>query len=289
MFDIGWSELLVIAVVLIVVVGPKDLPPMLRTFGKMMTRFRKVAGDFRAQFDDALREADLDDVRQTIADAQKLNPAHSLREAMNPLRQMGNDIKADLQRSTTVERPAEPQMLPHTDGVASEPTAPVVAEAPAPVVAPAPAAIAEAAAVVAETAVKPKAVRKPRAKPELIATEVPTLETTVEAITAPKAARKPRVRAEALDVQASAPVVTSVPVVKEVLSPSTPVRRPRVKAQAADLEGPSVVEPAQVGLPAADKPKRARKPVAPKPAVDNAVPQQAAGTSNTPVTKEDDA
>jgi sec-independent protein translocase protein TatB len=103
MLDIGWSELLVIAVVLIVVVGPKDLPPMLRAFGKMTSRLRKTAGEFRAQFDDALREADMDDLRQTIGDAQKLNPANALREAMNPLRQMGADIKADLQRATHVD------------------------------------------------------------------------------------------------------------------------------------------------------------------------------------------
>lgn len=103
MLDIGWSELLVIAVVLIVVVGPKDLPPMLRTFGKMTTRLRRTAGEFRAQFDDALREADMDDLRQTIGDAQRLNPANALREAINPLRQMGADIKADLQRSTQVD------------------------------------------------------------------------------------------------------------------------------------------------------------------------------------------
>ncbi|HBF31788.1 Sec-independent protein translocase protein TatB [Rhizobium sp.] len=103
MLDIGWSELLVIAVVLIVVVGPKDLPPMLRAFGKMTTRLRKTAGEFRAQFDEALREADMDDLRQTIGDAQKLNPANALREAINPLRQMGADIKADLQRSTQVD------------------------------------------------------------------------------------------------------------------------------------------------------------------------------------------
>jgi sec-independent protein translocase protein TatB len=103
MLDIGWSELLVIAVILIVVVGPKDLPPMLRAFGKMTTRLRKTAGEFRAQFDDALRDADMDDLRKTIGDAQKLNPAHALREAMNPLRQMGADIKADLQRATQVD------------------------------------------------------------------------------------------------------------------------------------------------------------------------------------------
>jgi sec-independent protein translocase protein TatB len=100
MLDIGWTELLVIAVVLIVVVGPKDLPPMLRAFGKMMTNFRKMAGEFRTQFDDALRESEMDDVRKTISDAQKLNPTNALRDAMNPLRQMGQDIKADLQKAT---------------------------------------------------------------------------------------------------------------------------------------------------------------------------------------------
>ena len=108
MLDVGWTELVVIAIVLIIVVGPKDLPPMLRTFGKMMTKMRGMASDFRQQFDEALKEADLDDVRKTLSDAQKLNPAHSLREAMNPLRQMGNDIKADLQKAASVEtKPVE--------------------------------------------------------------------------------------------------------------------------------------------------------------------------------------
>lgn len=97
MLDIGWPELLVIAIILIVVVGPKDLPPMLRAFGKMTQRLKGMAGDFRQQFDDALREADMDDVRKTISDAQKLNPVNSLKEAMNPLRQMGNEIRNDLQ------------------------------------------------------------------------------------------------------------------------------------------------------------------------------------------------
>jgi len=162
MFDIGWTELLVIAVVLIVVVGPKDLPPMLRAFGKMTQRARKVAGEFRAQFDEALREAELDDVRQTISDAQKLNPVNSLREAMNPLRQMGNEIKADLQKSTVVtenktEVPAAAVSAP-TPSMSLPETPPLV---PAPAQ-PEPVA---AAIVQADTvAAKPKPVRKPRVK-----------------------------------------------------------------------------------------------------------------------------
>ncbi|MCJ8147742.1 Sec-independent protein translocase protein TatB [Shinella sp. H4-D48] len=99
MLDVGWTEILVIAVVLILVVGPKDLPPMLRTFGRMVTKMRGMASDFRQQFDEALREADLDDVRKTIGDAQKLNPLNTIREAVNPLRQVGDEIKSDLQKS----------------------------------------------------------------------------------------------------------------------------------------------------------------------------------------------
>jgi sec-independent protein translocase protein TatB len=101
MLDVGWTELLVIAIVLIIVVGPKDLPQMLRTFGRMMSKMRGMASDFRQQFDEALREADLEDVKKTIGEAQKLNPLNTIREAVNPLRQMGNEIKADLQKSTS--------------------------------------------------------------------------------------------------------------------------------------------------------------------------------------------
>lgn len=156
MFDIGWTELLVIAVVLIVVVGPKDLPPMLRAFGKMTQRAKKVAGEFRAQFDEALREADLDDVRQTLADAQRLNPANTLRDAMSPLRQMGNDIKADLQNATKVENKTE---VPPVSVPAPSMSLP---ETP-PVVTPVAAAEPVAAPAVAE---KPRAVRKPRVAAE---------------------------------------------------------------------------------------------------------------------------
>lgn len=184
MFDIGWTELLVIAIVLIVVVGPKDLPPMLRAFGKMTTNLRKMAGDFRAQFDEALKESELDDVRKTISDAQRLNPTNALRDAINPLRQMGQEIRADLQKATQLPTAGVSQ----TDAEAQqavEGTSPVDAapEIPAnfptstmPPVTTAPAqsvpATAEAVAAVAE---KPKPVRKAAAKAKPIpeATEAP--------------------------------------------------------------------------------------------------------------------
>lgn len=105
MFNIGWTEMLVIAIVLIIVVGPKDLPALLRTFGRTMSQLRSMAGEFRSQFDEALREAELDDVRKTFSDAKKLNPARELRDAMNPLRKAGEELKSDIDR--TMRGPAK--------------------------------------------------------------------------------------------------------------------------------------------------------------------------------------
>ena len=85
MFDIGWTEMMVIAVVAIVVVGPKELPGMLRTFGQAMGKVRRMSRDFQRQFDDALKEADLDEVRKGIETVKKANPTHALRQAMSPI------------------------------------------------------------------------------------------------------------------------------------------------------------------------------------------------------------
>lgn len=96
MFDIGWSEMLVIAIVIIVVVGPKELPGMLRTFGRTTSKLRVMANDFRKQFDEALKEAELDDVRKLADDVRSLNPANQVRDALSPVQKAAQDVKAGL-------------------------------------------------------------------------------------------------------------------------------------------------------------------------------------------------
>lgn len=108
MFEIGWLELLVIAVVLIVVVGPKDLPAMLRTFGRTTSQLRRMAGDFRRQVDDALREAELDEIRKTVADARKLDPTEDIRKAMNPMKAVGDEIRSSLKAAAKAPEPGVP-------------------------------------------------------------------------------------------------------------------------------------------------------------------------------------
>ena len=101
MFDIGWTELLVIAVVAVIIVGPKDLPAMLRTLGRYAGKLKRTAGEFRAQFDDALRESEFDDLRSTMSEMSNMNPANQIRdsvnEGLNPLKESADKIKKDVE------------------------------------------------------------------------------------------------------------------------------------------------------------------------------------------------
>jgi sec-independent protein translocase protein TatB len=64
MLDLGWSELLIIGVVALIVVGPKDLPKMLRTLGQYAGRAKAIARDFQRSMDDAARQADIEELRE---------------------------------------------------------------------------------------------------------------------------------------------------------------------------------------------------------------------------------
>ena len=66
MFDIGWSELLVIAVVALIAIGPKELPGVLRMVGQYMGKVRRMASEFQGQFQDAMREAEMADMKKHV-------------------------------------------------------------------------------------------------------------------------------------------------------------------------------------------------------------------------------
>ena len=68
MFDIGWSELLVIAAVALIVIGPKELPGVLRSVGHWMGKIRRMASDFQNQFNEAMREAEMSDLKKHADD-----------------------------------------------------------------------------------------------------------------------------------------------------------------------------------------------------------------------------
>ena len=66
MFDIGWSELLVIGVVALIAIGPKELPGVLRAVGQWMGKIRRMANEFQDQFRDAMREAEVADLKKQV-------------------------------------------------------------------------------------------------------------------------------------------------------------------------------------------------------------------------------
>ena len=83
MFDIAWSELLLIAVVALIFIGPKELPQVLHNLGRMTAKLRRSADDFRRQFEDSVREAGYDDLHKNIQDFRSLHPASQLKDSIS--------------------------------------------------------------------------------------------------------------------------------------------------------------------------------------------------------------
>ena len=112
MLDVGWSEMLVIAIILIVVVGPKDLPQMLRSFGRMTAKMRGMANDFQKQFNEALKEAELEDVKKSVDSLRGLNPAAEIRKQLNPFEKAAADVKTGLDEAVKPKATPVPEVKP---------------------------------------------------------------------------------------------------------------------------------------------------------------------------------
>jgi sec-independent protein translocase protein TatB len=113
MFDIGGGELLVIGIVALVVIGPKELPGLIRTAGNAMAKVRRMAAEFRGQFDEAMREAELDQAKKAFNDIN--DTARSATTAFNPLETIRNEIKSvkdEIKTATTVTETPPTAPLP---------------------------------------------------------------------------------------------------------------------------------------------------------------------------------
>jgi sec-independent protein translocase protein TatB len=133
MFDIAWSELGVIAVVALVVIGPKDLPKVLRSVGQWTAKARSMAREFQSGIDDMVREAEMDDLRKAAkqvsdfsieAEVKKtFDPDGSLEKQFQEHNQAIMDATAD--PLTRIADPA-PAITPAEP--AAEPVAPVTTD-----------------------------------------------------------------------------------------------------------------------------------------------------------------
>lgn len=250
MFDIGWSEFLVIGVVALVVIGPKELPGVIRTIGKSVGKMRRMAGEFQGQFQEALREADLADVKKTLSgladDAQEsvssVKQSISASIPTNPLLDIENQLK---DAATPVER----KDLPAVDNLGlPEPTEletnvfetieQEVRTAAADLATPA--SIAEPVALKPVEAAKSELPKSGDAKPEAKAVAAPAVaETPAKPKRAPR--RKP-VAELPEDPRPAEPEIAQA-VADLDGAPAKPKRKPRVRKTAADTtpdgdEGP---------------------------------------------------
>jgi sec-independent protein translocase protein TatB len=120
MFDISWTELLLIGVVALVVIGPKELPGVLRTLGQWMRKVRSMAADFQNQFNEAMREAEMADLKKQVDDmAHDFTSFDPIGDVKKDVEAMGKDFEASLDGK------------PPASAAASEPEMPAVADAQA--------------------------------------------------------------------------------------------------------------------------------------------------------------
>jgi sec-independent protein translocase protein TatB len=149
MFGIDSPELLVIAVVALVVIGPKELPGMLRSWGKWMSTMRGMASEFRGHVDEMVRQSELDEVKKQLTsattglDVASLDPTKEIKSAIQE--GMAEGDKALSEVKSTFDNPlAEPESAPQIAAeaapateaptqLAADATAPIVSEAVAPI------------------------------------------------------------------------------------------------------------------------------------------------------------
>ncbi len=160
MFDIGWSELMVIAVVALIAIGPKELPGVLRMVGQWMGKARKMATEFQGQFQEAMREAEMADLKKSFDEVREAASGFTGGKLMSSLQKdVTNSLRIDdLDKPATSSTPIPATEVSAMETPAIEP--PLTPTTPEP---PTPATFAEAEG---HTAAPDPLVITPEAQPE---------------------------------------------------------------------------------------------------------------------------
>jgi sec-independent protein translocase protein TatB len=133
MFDIGWSELVVIGVVALIAIGPKELPGVLRAVGQWMGKIRRMASEFQGQFQEAMREAEMADLKKQVDEMTDTAKTYTNFDPIGIVRNEIESLSADKTPAPTAEAaaPAVSEAAP-----ALPDSAPPASETPAVVDAP---------------------------------------------------------------------------------------------------------------------------------------------------------
>jgi len=118
MFDISWSEFAIIAVVALIAIGPKELPGVLRMVGQWMGKARKMAAEFQGQFQEAMREAEMADLKKSFDEVKEAATGFTSGNIMTSLQ---NDVSAAL-NIDDIDKPAAAAEAPASSTDASADT-----------------------------------------------------------------------------------------------------------------------------------------------------------------------
>jgi sec-independent protein translocase protein TatB len=104
MFDISWTEFLLIGIVALIVIGPKELPAVMRSLGQWTRKIRSLAADFQNQFQEAMREAEMADLKKQVDDvAHDIKQYDPLKDVRTDVEALGNKLDDDLNKSAKPE------------------------------------------------------------------------------------------------------------------------------------------------------------------------------------------
>src|SRR5271165_2412205 len=122
MFDISWTEFLLIGIVALVFIGPKELPGVMRTLGQYTRKIRGMAAEFQNQFQEAMREAEMADLKKQVDDmAHDIKSYDPLKSAREHFENVGMDLSKDFEKKPLdLLKPSEPSAA---EPSAAEPSA----------------------------------------------------------------------------------------------------------------------------------------------------------------------
>lgn len=109
MFDIGWSEMTVVVVIALLVIGPKQLPGALKTVTKFTRQARRYAQDFRSGIDNIVREAELEDARKALNSVRNTDPSKALQDLVDPTGEVDEEMRS-LEKTAKEATKAEPKI-----------------------------------------------------------------------------------------------------------------------------------------------------------------------------------
>jgi sec-independent protein translocase protein TatB len=123
MFDFAWSELALIAVVALVVIGPKDLPRVMRSAGFWVRKARAVAHEFQGSLEQMVRDAELDDIRQKVEKATSFNIKDEITRHIDPQGEIHKGLSDQVLQNPLADLPKAGTPGPSLPAPASEPAA----------------------------------------------------------------------------------------------------------------------------------------------------------------------